>query len=166
MQVVRAVAIGADGGVDFALFQQGDAMDALLVADDRGALPEVELLHLRHVAVAASAGLGQVGAIHRRLRVAVVQQIVVAAVAVLARGRFLHALVDRLAVVALQVDLRLDAVALRAGNRLRDEVVRMRQVGDVRMATGAEVLGVDGGLEFRLVHVQGDRLALGVLLGQ
>lgn len=90
----------------------------------------------------------------------------VAAVAIFARGGFLHARVDRLAVVALEVDLRFDAVALRAGNRLRDIVVRMRQVGDIRMATGAEVLAVDGGLEFRLVHVQGDRLALGVLLGQ
>ncbi len=166
VQVVRAVAIGADRGVDFALLQQGDAVDALLVADDGGTLAEMKLLHLRRVAVAPPAGLGQIGAIHRRLRVAVVQQIVVAAVAILAGGRFLHALVDRLAVVAFQVNLRLDAMALAAGDRLGDEVVRMRQIGDVGVATGAEVLGVDGGLEFRLVHVQRDGLAGGVGLDQ
>ncbi len=137
-------------------------MHAAFIGDDDRALPQIELLHRFHIAVAAATGLGNMRPIHRRGGIAIVQQVVVVAVAVLAGGRLLHALVDRLAVIALEVNVRLDPVALAATDRLGLEIVRMRHVGDVRVATRAQVLGVDRCVELLLVHKQRDRLAGGV----
>ena len=162
VQVVRTVTVRADRRIQFLLLHQRDAVDALLIAGHGPALAEMKLLHLRGIAVAPPARGRQIRAIHRRLRVAEVEQVVVVPMAILARGRLLHPLVDRLAMVAFQVNLRLDAVASRAGHRLRREVVRMRQVGDVRVATDAQVLRVNGVREPLFVHVERGALVCAV----
>ena len=77
----------------------------------------------------------------RRRRVARVEQRVGGAVAVLARRRLGDALVDGQAVVARQVDARLDAVALRARHRLRTESVGVRHLDDVGVADSCSGCG-------------------------
>lgn len=164
MQVVRAVAIRADRRIQFMLLQQRDAVDALLVTHDRAALAQMKLLHLGRVAVASPAGIGEIRAIHGRGGVAVVEQFVRIPVAILAGRCFRHALVNRLAVIAFQIDVRLDPVTLAATDGL--EVLRMRHIRDVGMTTRTEVLCVDRVGELLLINEQRNGLARRVGLGQ
>jgi hypothetical protein len=138
----------------------GQTVDALVVRDDDGPLAEIEFFHFRNIRVATTAGLGNVRAVHRRGGVAVIEQLVRAAVAVLARRGFRNALMDRLTMVALEVNIRLDAVTLAA----TDGLVRLgvRQVRDIRVTTRAEVLGVDRGVELFFVNEQRGGFAVNI----
>ncbi len=157
VEVVGAVAIGADGcGGDPPGVRS--AVDGLLVTHHHAGLAEIVLLHLLRIAMAAPAGRRNVSPGDGRLGVARVQQRVRVAVAILAGRRLQDALVHRLAVVALRVDLRLHAVAVAAQHRVVAEAVLVRQGRDLGVTAGAQVLPVNGGRVGRLVHEQGDRL--------
>jgi hypothetical protein len=67
---------------------------------------------------------------------------------------------DRLTMVALEVNIRLDAVTLAA----TDGLVRLgvRQVRDIRVTTRAEVLGVDRGVELFFVNEQRGGFAVNI----
>lgn len=164
VEVVRAMAVRAHRGLGDAFFEEGHAMHALLVGDNRPTLPKVEFLHLVGVSVAVRAGPRNVGSMDRRVGVAVVQQLVRLAMAILAGGRLMNALMKGTPVVALRIDLGLDAVTLAATDRL--EALSVGYLLDVHVAARAQVLGMDGRLVFRLVHVHGDGLAVRVLLDQ
>jgi len=163
MEIVRPVAVGTYRRIQFAP-GVGESVHTFVVRDDYGALPQVEFLHLGNVPMAPATGLGNVRPVHRRRRVSVIEQFVRVAMAILARCGFGDALVDRLAVIALEVDVRLDAVALAATNRLVR--LRVRQLRDVGVTTGAEILRVDRHLEFLFIHKQRHRPAHGVRLDE
>ena len=73
VQIVRAVAIGADSGVDFFFLQQRDALHALFIAHHRTALPEMEFFHLGDFVVTPAASLRLIGPVNGRSWVPVVQ---------------------------------------------------------------------------------------------
>ena len=164
VQIMRAVAIRANRGVHFFFLEQRDAVNAAAVADDRTVLPEMKLLHLLRLAVTMPAGVRLVGPVHRRGRVAIIKQLVRLAVAILAGRRFRHAFVNRLPVIAFQINFRLDPVTLAATYRLMR--LRMRQIGNVGVTTGAKVLAVNGHRKLRFIHEQRNNLAGGVALRQ
>src|ERR1035437_6974489 len=117
MQIVRAVAVGTDSRVQFA-FGVRDTVDALVIRYYHGALAQIEFLHLLDLPVAARACRGNVGAVHRRGGIAVVEQFVRVAMAILTRRGFGNTLVNRLTVVALGINVGLDAVTLAATDGL------------------------------------------------
>ena len=163
MQVVGAVAIGANGCIDDAV-GVGNAVDALFVAHNDGALTEIEFLHFLNVAVAFRARVRNVGAVYGRSRISIIEQLVRVAVTILAGSRLRHAFVNRLAVIAIQIDVGFDPVALAATDRLMR--FRVRQVGYVGMTARAKILRVDGRGVFLFVNEKRDHFAGGVALGQ
>ena len=89
---VRAVAIGADGGLLRAV-GDGAAVHAVLVGEE-GLRAFAVRLHEKLLPVAAAAGGGNVGVIDGRLGIAGALDLVHVAVAILATGGNLSALVD------------------------------------------------------------------------
>ena len=150
MQIVRTMAIGTNGGIDFFLLQNGNAVDALFVTHNRAAFAEMKFFHVRGFAVASAASRREIAPVDWRGGVPVIQQFMRAAVTVPARSRFRNAFVNRLSVVALEIDIGFHPVTLTA----RDWLVRfgVRQIGNVGVTTRAEIFCVDGIREFLLVH--------------
>ena len=83
MQIMRPVAIRADRRIGDAV-GVGQTMHALVVGNDDRALAQLELLHFLDVPMAAAAGLWNVRAIHRGSGIAIIEQLMRAAVAILA----------------------------------------------------------------------------------
>ena len=84
VQIVRPVTIRADRRLRDTAFLQRHAVHAAVVRRDWGALIEIELLHLRGIAMATTAGLRNVRVVDRRQRVPVVQQRMRVSVTILA----------------------------------------------------------------------------------
>ena len=158
--------ISAHRGVHLFFFQQRNAMDALLIAHNWTVLAQMKPIHLRNVAMATSAGLGQVSAIDWRSRIAVVEQIMIIAVAGLAGRCLLHPLVHSLSVIAVPVNICLDTVTLRAGDRLGNELVRMGHLSNIGMATCTKILRMNRTCELCLINIKRYDCALSVLLRQ
>ena len=72
--------------------------------------------------------------------------------AIPARRRFRDTLVNRLAMIAFEINFGFDPVALAASYRLMGFGVR--QVGDVCVTTGTKIFGVNGNCKFFFVHEQ------------
>ena len=155
--LVRAVAIGADRGF---LRAGGDgvSVNALLVGRDHlRALSAV--FHHKLLAVAGSAGRGNVGVMHARFGIAGRQQFVRAAVAIDAGGGLAVASLHGLAVEAAIVGSLLVGVAGGAGDFLRRSFVRGALYVGVAVHAG-EHAAVDGIFEGLRIDVQADGLAV------
>ncbi len=159
---VRAVAIGADRGL-LRSIGDGAAVHAVLVGEE-GLRAFAVRLHEKLLPVAPAAGGGNIGVIDGRLGIARALNLVNVAVAVLATGGNLSALVH-FRVDAVLIRLAGIGVALRAADFLRGRLVRQALHILVAIHAG-EHAAVDGMLELALVDEEADRRSVLVRGGE
>ena len=116
MEVVGAVAVGADGGRLIAGLM-GFAVNTLQIRAIGPRLDQTKLGHEFWIVVAFGAGFRDVGTVYRRIGMARIEKGVRIAVARFARSCLVDSRGDRLAMIAIEINFCFEPVTGRAFNR-------------------------------------------------